>query len=334
VLREDRLGTAQADLRRARDTGRTGGVEVDVVGGITGLILGVLGLLDDAEADARLAFRTAPEVAGPSARRWTVAALVRCLVERGELTEAEEVLGQSGVAASLSVLLEARGHLRMAQGRAQDALEDLMAAGAKARRQLDHPGLVEWRPAAALAMHHVGRSADALALADEALEVARRFGAPRPLGLALRAKGMVGGSVDVLHDAVNVLATTPSRLEHARALVDLGAALRRGNSRAEAKCHLEAGMHGAHGCGAAALVAKAREELVAAGARPRRPAAGGRAALTPSELRVVQLAADGLGNREIAHALFVTTKTVETHLGAAYRKLGVSRRAELADALP
>jgi hypothetical protein len=42
VLREDRLGTAQADLRRARDTGRTGGVEVDVVGGITGLILGVL----------------------------------------------------------------------------------------------------------------------------------------------------------------------------------------------------------------------------------------------------------------------------------------------------
>jgi hypothetical protein len=42
VLREDRLGTAQADLRRARDTGRTGGVEVDVVGRITGLILGVL----------------------------------------------------------------------------------------------------------------------------------------------------------------------------------------------------------------------------------------------------------------------------------------------------
>lgn len=42
MLREDRLGTAQADLRRARDTGRTGGVEVDVVGGITGLILGVL----------------------------------------------------------------------------------------------------------------------------------------------------------------------------------------------------------------------------------------------------------------------------------------------------
>jgi hypothetical protein len=42
VVREDRLGTAQADLRRARDTGRTGGAEVDVVGGITGLILGVL----------------------------------------------------------------------------------------------------------------------------------------------------------------------------------------------------------------------------------------------------------------------------------------------------
>jgi DNA-binding CsgD family transcriptional regulator len=82
------------------------------------------------------------------------------------------------------------------------------------------------------------------------------------------------------------------------------------------------------------LVAHAREELTACGARPRRPTTTGWDALTPSERRIAQLARDGLSNREIAQTLFVTTKTVETHLGAAYRKLGVVRRTELAAALP
>ena len=65
----------------------------------------------------------------------------------------------------------------------------------------------------------------------------------------------------------------------------------------------------------------------------RRDALTGVDALTPSERRVAQLAASGLGNREIAQALFVTTKTVETHLAAAYRKLGIAGRPELAEAL-
>jgi DNA-binding CsgD family transcriptional regulator len=135
--------------------------------------------------------------------------------------------------------------------------------------------------------------------------------------------------VDTLQAAVDVLATTPGRLDHARATVDLGAALRRANRRCEARKSLEHGMHEAHACGADALVAQAREELAACGARPRRPARTGWDALTPSERRIVQLARDGLGNREIAQSLFVTTKTVETHLGAAYRKLGITRRAQL-----
>jgi DNA-binding CsgD family transcriptional regulator len=72
---------------------------------------------------------------------------------------------------------------------------------------------------------------------------------------------------------------------------------------------------------------------VAAGARPRRPDMSGRAALTPRELRLARMAADGLGNREIAEALFITRKTVETHLARAYRKLGIASREELAAAL-
>ena len=86
-------------------------------------------------------------------------------------------------------------------------------------------------------------------------------------------------------------------------------------------------------CGALRLAGRAREELVAAGARPRRAALSGRDALTPSERRVAQLAADGMTNREIAQALFVTEKTVETHLGRAFMKLGVRSRKQLAQAL-
>jgi DNA-binding CsgD family transcriptional regulator len=73
--------------------------------------------------------------------------------------------------------------------------------------------------------------------------------------------------------------------------------------------------------------------LIAAGAKPRRDAITGRDALTAGELRVARLAADGLTNREIAQALFITTKTAKAHLGRVYRKLGITRRGQLAIAL-
>ena len=70
-----------------------------------------------------------------------------------------------------------------------------------------------------------------------------------------------------------------------------------------------------------------------AGGRPRRDAISGPDALTPSELRVAQLAAAGQTNRQIAQALFVTQRTVETHLTSTYGKLGISCRPELPAAL-
>lgn len=86
-------------------------------------------------------------------------------------------------------------------------------------------------------------------------------------------------------------------------------------------------------CGARRLAARAREELTATGARPRRDWRTGVDALTPSELRVVGLAAEGRSNREIAHELYVTLKTVEGHLSRAYTKLGIDGRSQLAEAL-
>jgi DNA-binding CsgD family transcriptional regulator len=92
-------------------------------------------------------------------------------------------------------------------------------------------------------------------------------------------------------------------------------------------------MEFAHRCGAAPLAGRARDELLAGGARPRRMVSSGVDALTPSELRVARMAAEGLSNREIAQALFVTMRTVEVHLTHAYQKLDISSRSALADAL-
>jgi DNA-binding NarL/FixJ family response regulator len=156
------------------------------------------------------------------------------------------------------------------------------------------------------------------------------------IGIALRGAGMaLAGppAVESLREAVAVLETSPARLELGRALVDLGAVLRRNRQATEAREPLKRGLDLAHRFGARALERQARHELSAAGARPRRWAVSGRAGLTPSELRIAEMAAGGLMNREIAQALFLTTRTVETHLTHTYRKLEIASRAGLAEAL-
>jgi DNA-binding CsgD family transcriptional regulator len=136
-----------------------------------------------------------------------------------------------------------------------------------------------------------------------------------------------------LQEAVATLAGSGAELEHARALVDLGIARRHARRPVNARLPLRAGHELASRCGATVLADRAHQELLASGARPRRSSSSGPDALTPSERRVVELAASGRSNRAIAEALFVTEKTVEAHLGRAYPKLAVRSRHELQDAL-
>ena len=118
-------------------------------------------------------------------------------------------------------------------------------------------------------------------------------------------------------------------LESARAVVDLGALLRRSNRRADARELLREGLDVAHRAGAAALADQAETELRATGARPRRARLTGLDALTASERRVAELAAQGMTNREIAQALFVTARTVEGHLTRTFQKLDLHSREDL-----
>jgi DNA-binding CsgD family transcriptional regulator len=137
----------------------------------------------------------------------------------------------------------------------------------------------------------------------------------------------------LLAEAVAVLERSQAPVELARALTDHGAALRRAGQRTQARAQLERGLDLAHHWGARRIARQARAELIAAGAKPRRDAITGRDALTASELRVARLAAAGKSNREIAQELFITTKTASAHLSRAYRKLDVTRRGQLAEAL-
>jgi DNA-binding CsgD family transcriptional regulator len=139
--------------------------------------------------------------------------------------------------------------------------------------------------------------------------------------------------VALLHDAVRVLADSEARLEHAHALVDYGAALRRANRRVECREPLRRGHELAQSCGAAPLADRARTELLATGARPRSAMLAGVESLTASERRVAELACAGMTNREIAQELFVTPRTVEGHLTHVFRKLGIGSRREIAERL-
>jgi DNA-binding CsgD family transcriptional regulator len=234
-------------------------------------------------------------------------------------------------------LLGARGRLRLAELRPAAALEDLLAVGELfARLRSWSSTTTPWRSDAALAHLALGARAEARALAAEEVALAQAYNAPRTLGIALSAAGLAEGrrrGIELLRQAVGVLEGSGARLEHARAMTDLGAALRRAGQRAESRQVLRPALDLAHRCGALALTERARAELVAAGGRPRRLVLSGLDSLTPSERRVAQLAAAGLSNRDIAQNLFITARTVEGHLTHAYHKLAITSREQLPAAL-
>lgn len=307
-----------------------------------GLLASRTGPLVEAEADTREALVLVGAHEWTSLEQMALAVHVEVLLLRGEVGRAAEEL--AGIALAPipqtiqdAVLRCARGNVNLAAADPHAALEDLLLAGKSlVTWGLTNPSAFAWRSQAALAYAALGEVAAGRELAAEEVALARRWGAARALGTALRAEGLVLGGEDglrALAEAVQVLDGTASRPALALALTDLGALLRRRNARTAARGYLQRGWEVAHDCGADRLAERAYTELWATGARPRRPRRTGLDALTPSERRVAALAASGRSNVEVAQHLFVTEKTVETHLSAAYRKLGIDSRRQLAVAL-
>jgi DNA-binding NarL/FixJ family response regulator len=274
----------------------------------------------------------------PESRSYGRAFLGLTLLERGERAAAARLLaddaGPQLAADGERLWFNSRIELLVAEGRDEAALRVADTVRERYGRVL-LPASAHWRSAAARAVDRLGRTDEALALAAEEVELARRWGAPGALGHALRALGTLerDAGIDRLHEAVAVLEGSPARLELAKAHAALGAALRRARRPSDARGPLRRALELATVCGAPPLVEWARSELYAAGSRPRTTALRGVESLTSSERRVASLAAAGQTNRDIAQTLFVTPKTVEVHLTSAYRKLGIRSRRELAEAL-
>src|SRR5512133_794790 len=275
---------------------------------------------------------------------YNVGLLAHALLEQGEADEAARVIDQGDFPEELPIdqvhlvwFRLSRGRLRIETGSPERGVHELLEVGETVRLvPFDNPSSVPWRSWAAEGLRLLDRNDEARALADEELALARRWGDPHAIGASLRVLGLVEGGttgIGLLREAVEVLAGSEARLEHARALVDLGAALRRANQRTEARERRREGVDLARRVGALGLAERANDEIAATGARPRKVIQTGLDALTASERRVAQLAADGMSNKEIAQTLFVTIKTVEVHLSHAYRKLEISSRAQLDKAL-
>jgi DNA-binding CsgD family transcriptional regulator len=298
--------------------------------------------LTAAEADARALLDPPVLSASPLYRPLAIAVVVAILVERGELDEAERELAPvsvdlQGTLLTAAILRHARGRLRLAQRRLDEALSDFEAAGEVATRTLAlSPSFLPWRSDAALVHLTLGEPDAAGRRSGEELELARASGAPPALGVALRAAGLVAAGQrgeELLREAIDVLSGPHNRLEQARALTDLGALLRRCNRRVEARDLLRRAVDAAHRIGAKPLARRAETELRATGAKPRRVLLTGLEALTASERRIAELAAEGRTNAEIAQTLFVTARTVEGHLTHVFQKLDVNARTELPSAL-
>lgn len=297
------------------------------------------GEIDGAASDAQAAL-DGPDPAS-TAGRPLYELLARCRLLRGDFDQAERALRiigdhQVNHPLSQSCLLGARAQLRLVQHRPAEAQADALRAGEILESDLGvtNPGVVPWRSTAAMAYAALDQPERAQELAAEELDLAQQIGITRVQIRALRVLGTtIGGEtgIDLLKEAVAAGERSPPRLESTIALLELGAALRRRNKRAAARTPLRKALEQSAQSGASLIAGRVREELAAAGGRPRRTALSGVESLTPSERRVAELAAQELTTRMIAETLVITPKTVEFHLRNIYRKLDVSSRAQLVE---
>jgi DNA-binding CsgD family transcriptional regulator len=301
------------------------------------------GNAEGAEADASEALRIAREATrarGHAPIAASVAVLAGMERER-PFEELEAIVAGLPPAGDPDTIVQddltlARAWLMLAQGDARGAADAALELDRADSWGCSSPTLLPWRSVASVALAQLGEEERALELAQEELRLAEELGTPRAVAIAQRAVALAGPVDDRqagLEAAVATLQNGGARLEQARVTCELGAELRRRGERSAAREVLRRGHALAAECGATRMANRARDELSRSGARLIREPVSGIEALTPSEVRVAELAAEGLTNREVAQSLFVSEKTVETHLGRVYRKLDIKSRHALPGAL-
>lgn len=298
------------------------------------------GDLGAAAADLRQAQSLCERSGAGSLGAAAMAMLARVLLARGEGDAIPAMAGEFDPKADSHVFIaaveqEARGLIAASRGDHRQALRLYLDCGRLLTANgLQNPACSAWRSRAVVTMVGLGRVREARTLGDSEIELARTWGAPGPLGRALVAAATTREPPErlaMLRQAADILDGTECRLDRARALVRLGRALLDGGDSRAARPVLITGLELAVSCETRRLADSARQALHAAGGRA---ADGiGRTMLTASERRVAELVIQGLGNQEVAGQLSISKRTVDTHLGRIYRKLGISGRNRLREAL-
>ncbi|WP_052442625.1 tetratricopeptide repeat protein [Streptacidiphilus neutrinimicus] len=265
-----------------------------------------------------------------------VAVLCDIMLAQGQADEAAKLAEEYGIrpgqyppAAVLPDAPALVGRLLLAQGRRDEAVAELERHG----RELDERGWENtvwspWMSTLALALADTDPER-ARSLAADAYGRALRSGTNSAEGMALHAWAKVAEpamELDLLRRAVSALGQSPIAFEHASALVDYGAALRRDGRLRDAVAALEQGLDIARDCGATSLAERARRELKASGVSPHRLRPMPSRDLTALQLRAAQLTVGGKDRNEVAESLSVSPAKVDELLAAVYRTLGTDAK--------
>ena len=300
-----------------------------------------LGNIAAAEADADESLRLARETRQEVVAAGALSTLTALAAFRGDTERAETLARETQALATprrlvvaLAGVARALADLDLARGRAEDALERLLAVfGAQDRRVRNEPYALFTTPVYVEAAARAGRAQ----IAVEQLQAFEQWTEEGNLAwarpVAARCRALLAAEDDEAEkwyaDALERHELYPQPFERARTALLFGEMLRRGRRKSEARRHLREALETFEGLGALAWAARAAAELRATGATARRRDESTRDELTPQELQIVRLVAEGKTNPEAAAQLFLSPKTVQYHLRKVFAKLDVSSRTEL-----
>jgi ATP/maltotriose-dependent transcriptional regulator MalT len=252
------------------------------------------------------------------------------------IAEAEALLFPLGSNPMLALPALARGRVALARERFGEAYEQLVRIFDPAGVAF-HPFVRGWA---------IADLADAAVRGDGDLEAVRGYlaewetisdatGAPHlQVQVAYAAAILAKDAVAEEHYRIAIASARADWPFYvARAQLAYGVWLRRHRRMTQSRAPLREAAETFDALGQLRYAERARRELRASGERTRRRAPGAWAELSPQELQIAQLAADGLSNREIGEQLYLSHRTIESHLYRLFPKLGITSRAQLRDAL-
>ena len=280
---------------------------------------------------AKALAQTGERLTAVTALAWVESLLGREAECREHIREARALKARLG-SATYDVPNVAEGMLELARGRFDEALRHFLAHAQEVDPRVEADAIAprSFVPNLVEAAIRIGRGDEARHLLERYHTVAARSGRPSALAPALRCRALLDSANGLFEEALREHARWENRFELARTQLAYGEHLRRRRQRAAARVQLRNALAGFEKVGAAVWTERARTELQATGERARRRDPSTLDVLTPQELRVARLVATGLTNREVGERLFLSPKTIETHLGHVFRKTGVRTRAELA----